>query len=109
VKAEYVAPGDAVCVNLVRYALKVFISLSELSVCFFMPAFVASNSVRYVTRLFIIMSCKPHNELELKFFIRVKKISTPSEIHLMLRTIVEKFVMENEYDFRTYGPIKLHE
>ena len=53
--------------------LKVFISLCELPVWFYMPIFGVSNSVPYVPRLFLICSRTSHNELQLKLFCGVQK------------------------------------
>ena len=65
-----------------------------------------SNFVPYVPRLFLIWSRTSHNEL---FCGVKKKNSTPNELHLKLGMIVEKLVIENEYDARTYGPIRSQE
>ena len=45
----------------------------------------------------------------MNLFYGVKKNSTPNELHLKLSRIVENLVIENEYDARAYGPIRLQE
>ena len=73
----------------------------------FMPAFGATNSIPYVPRLFLIMSRTSHNELQQKLFCGVLGKKTP---HLTsFSTIVEKLVVEEDYDAHTYGLIILQE
>ena len=71
----------------------------------FMPVFGATNSVPYIPRLFLIQSRTSHNELQLKlFFVEFWK-KTP---HLAsFNTTVEKLVVEEDYNARTYGSIIL--
>jgi hypothetical protein len=90
--------------------LKVFNFLCELLACFCMHVFGASNYVPYVPTFFLIWSRTSHNELRLKLFCGLKtKNSTSNELRMKLSTIVEKLVIENEYDARTYEPIILRE
>ena len=77
----------------------------------FNACFGASNFVPYVLRLFLILPRTSHSELHSAeaFFFELRKNSTPNELHMKLSTIVEKLVIEKDYDARTYGPIILQE
>ena len=67
----------------------------------------ATSSIPYVPRLFLILSRTSHNELQLKIFCGVWVKKTP---HITsFYTIVEKLVVEEDYDARTYEPIILQE
>ncbi len=71
-----------------------------------MPVFGATNSAPYVPRLFLIMARTSHNELQLKLFVEFGEKSP----HITsFSTIVEKLVVEEDYDARTYEPIKMQE
>ena len=71
----------------------------------FMLVFGATNSVPYAPRLFLILSRTSHNELQQKLFWWSFGKETPHITSFI--TNVEKLVVKEVYDARTYGPIIL--